>query len=194
MKKVFVICGIQGSGKSWACRQVADKFNYIPHDRCWKHPTKKPEQGLDPRWEPGAVSIHFETILDAARSSASDVLTECPFAERQLIEQLRGSGINVVPVFVVEPVSLIEQRYFQREGKPLPKAAASRAANLAERAKEWGCFHGSSDQVLEHLKKGAPATPLFGIKPDNYDKWSNVADAIEIEPAVEAPAADPKPA
>lgn len=153
MKPVYLICGVSGCGKSWVCRQLSDKFNYVPHDRCWSHPNARPAEGLDPKWGPkGSVSTHLHTLLVQAHKSEKPILTECPFAERQLKEELEKSGVTVVPIFVVEAPHVIAERYLAREGKPLPKAAFSRAFSISGRAREWGAFFGTATEVFQHLK------------------------------------------
>lgn len=153
MQDVYLVCGVSGSGKSWVARQLADKFYYIPHDRCWTHPKAKPAEGLDPKWgPPGCKSTHFETLRDAARSAERAVLSEVPFAERKLREDLEALKINVIPVFVIEDPAVIAKRYRQREGKDLAKPALSRAISIIDRAREWRAFHGTSDEVLKYLQ------------------------------------------
>jgi hypothetical protein len=150
---VILVIGVQGSGKSWACRQLADEFRYIPHDRCWRHPTAKPAAGLDPKWgPPGSVNTHFETLVTAARRGGGPILTEAPFDERRLKGRLEAQGVKVIPVFVVEKWPLIEGRYMAREGKKPPPGVKERAEKLEARAKEWEAFFGTSDEVLRHLK------------------------------------------
>lgn len=153
MATVYLVCGVSGSGKSWVCRQLSDKFNYIPHDRCWSHPTAKPDEGLDPKWGPkDCKSTHVETIAKEAKDSDKPILTEVPFGERLIKEQLEAKGLKVRTVFVIEDPGVISERYQKREGKPLQKAAVTRATSIKERAKEWGSFFGTSDEVLNHLK------------------------------------------
>lgn len=153
MKPVYLIIGVSGCGKSWILRQLADKFHYIPHDRCWSHPNAKPEEGLDPKWgPPGSESTHLKEISMAAKKSNKPVITEVPFAERKFREDLEAQGFDVIPVFVVEDADLISKRYEARERKPLPKAAYSRAKTIINRAKEWRAFYGTSDEVLKHLQ------------------------------------------
>lgn len=151
---VYLIIGVSGSGKSWVARQLADKFNYLPHDRCWKHVSGvKPTEGLDPKWgPPGSESTHMPEIIKLARESTKPILTEVPFGERKLKEDLEKEGIKVTPVFVVEHPSVVARRYNGREGKFLSKAVLTRASSIKERAKEWNAFQGTSDEVLEHLK------------------------------------------
>jgi gluconate kinase len=162
MQKVIVVAGVSGSGKSWASRQVAGKFHYIPHDRCWVSPGSK---GWDPkqtweatagdasRYQPGAKSNHAEVLIEAAKIAKKPIITECPFKERELRETLEAAGIEVIPVFVVEPPNVVAERYEKREGKPIPKNVFTRAETIINRAHEWGAFFGNSNEVLAHLQK-----------------------------------------
>ncbi len=152
MKPIYLIIGVSGCGKSWVSRQLTDKFTYVPHDRCWSHPTAKPDSGDDPKWQPGAISTHLKEISDAVKKSTKPVITEVPFAERQLRADLEAQGIQVVPVFVIEDPDVVKKRYEAREKKPIPKPAYSRAKTIINRAKEWGAFYGTSDEVFKHLK------------------------------------------
>ena len=31
-KKIFILVGASGSGKSWVANQIKDKYTYVPHD------------------------------------------------------------------------------------------------------------------------------------------------------------------
>ena len=161
-KPIYLVVGVSGSGKSWACRQAADRFHYIPHDRCWTHPDKEPwdpafvwaaDLGDDSHYLPGAKSNHLEVLIAAAQIAKKPVLTECPFGERLLREGLEAAGLRVIPIFVVEEPRLVAERYFAREGKELPKAAHTRAGSIGERAAEWEAFSGTSVEVLKFLKE-----------------------------------------
>lgn len=152
MKTIYLVVGVSGCGKSWILRQVADKFNYLAHDRCWEHPTLKPDMGPDPKWPAGAKSTHVREIVETAKISEKPIITEVPFAERQLREDLERQGLKVVPIFVIEDPDVVQKRYETREKKPIPKAALSRARTIIDRAKEWGAFYGTSDQVLKYLQ------------------------------------------
>lgn len=153
MATVYLVCGVSGSGKSWVCRQLSDKFKYIPHDRCWYHPDAKPAEGLDPKWGPkGSKSTHVETIVKEAKDSDKPIITEVPFAERQVREELEKAGLKVKAVFVIEDPDIIQKRYAEREKKALHKAAVTRATSIKDRAREWKSFMGKSDEVLRYLK------------------------------------------
>lgn len=161
MKPLYLVCGVSGAGKSWVCRQLTDKFHYIPHDRCWVHPDHKTWKGADAgeadmqdesRYFNGAKSNHLEVLLEAVKSAKKPVITECPFGERPLKEQLEAHGVKVIPYFVVEPVTTVMKRYQGREKKPLPAAAVTRAQSIINRVVEWGAPYGSSDDILNKLK------------------------------------------
>lgn len=131
-RKLYLICGVSGSGKTWVCKQLQDKFKYVPHD---EHYTNI-----------------YATVAHAAFSQPKPIITECPFGERIVRENLKDMGFDVVPVFVAEDPNLIAMRYFQRERKPIRKEAYTRASKIIERANDWGAYYGTSQQVLDHLK------------------------------------------
>jgi len=133
MVPVYLVCGVSGSGKTWACKQVADKFHYIPHDEHFKD--------------------HGPFVIREAKTATKPIVTESPFGERVLREELERAGIKVIPVFVIEPPHVVAMRYASREKKSLPKAALTRSRTIIERALEWKAFNGTSQQVLEYLKQ-----------------------------------------
>ncbi len=111
--------------------------------------------GDDSRYLPGAKSNHFEVLREAVKVATKPVLTECPFAERELRDRLSAVGIHVIPAFVVEPPHVVAERYAKREGRPAPQAVLTRARSIRERALEWKSFMGTSSEVLEYLKSKA---------------------------------------
>lgn len=130
---VYLICGVPASGKTWVCKQLVDKFTYLPHDNHMKDFTP--------------------AIRKAAQESQKPILSECPFGERLIKEALEAEGFYVVPIFVVEDPDVIAQRYTRRSGKSFPKQHATRALSIKNRAIEWGAMHGTSQEVLAELKK-----------------------------------------
>lgn len=154
---VILVAGVQGSGKSWVCRQLTERFEYVPHDQCWKHPIAKPKDEIDAKWgPPGCVSTHLETLLKKAKTADKPIITEVPYAEKKLKEELEQHDLNVVTVFAVEDAGTLRKRYWDRERKHIPKEAITRSAGLADRADRWGSFAGTSAEVLEHLKHLSP--------------------------------------
>lgn len=129
---VYLLAGVPGSGKSSVCEQLRDKFFYVSHDKCGDFLSK--------------------VILDISKSQKKPILTDCPFAERKLKDELEAQGLDVIPVFIVEDPNVIARRYELREKKPASKATLTRASSILERAREWNAFHGTSDEVLNHLR------------------------------------------
>jgi len=106
---------------------------------------------------PGSKSTHLETLLWAARDAPKTVLTEVPFGERTLKENLEAHGVTVQPVFVVEDEKVIRQRFMAREGSLPSKGVMTRLAGLQSRAQSWRSFWGTSEEVLAYLRRrGAP--------------------------------------
>lgn len=130
---LYLVCGVSGSGKTWVCKQLKEKFAYVPHD------------------------MHYNGIIKACMTKAmgtdKPLITESPFGERLQKEDLERVGFHVIPVFVIEDPDLIAKRYIAREGKPIQKAAFTRAHTIINRAKEWNAFYGTSDEVLKYLEK-----------------------------------------
>ncbi len=132
MSKVILLCGVPGAGKSWVIGQLGDKYHYVSHDQI---PTREK-----------LVRHCF-----AAAAGPRPVVVDCPFAERLLRDELEASGMQVVPVFIVEAPGVVARRYEQREGKPATKATLTRALSIIDRANEWGARYGTSAEILQHL-------------------------------------------
>lgn len=154
MVPVILIIGVPGSGKSWCARQLKDKYTYVPHDRCWTHPEKFPPKDGDGDcdWPSGAKSTHVMELVRVAAKSDKPIITECPFAERELREQLEAHGIKVEPIFIIEPPRIVMDRYQKRSQKRIPKSFLTRATSIVDRADEWQAERGTSQEVLEILR------------------------------------------
>lgn len=131
-KDIYLVCGVPGSGKTWVCDQLKSKFEFIPHD---DHKT-------------GAY------LFKALKSAASNkpLLTDCPYAERELKESLEKAGFTVHPYFVIESLETVSTRFKAREKRDLPKAFATRVGSIEKRVKEWKAKSGTSEEVLKMLK------------------------------------------
>ena len=130
--KVYLICGVSGSGKTWVCKQLADKYTYVPHDLHYKN-------------QPFVIACNA--------SPDKPVITECPFAERVLRSEIEKHDLEVTPFFVITPPDIVAKQYKDREGKELPKAAYTRATTIMNRAIEWEAFYGTAEQVLKKLQE-----------------------------------------
>lgn len=132
-----MVIGCPGSGKSWVCDQLKDKFEYVHHDLYIKM----------------AGDTYVKEIIKAAKDATKHILCEAPFSISQLKEPLEKAGIDVIPVFIQEYPIVIETRYKAREGKHIPRGHITRQETYAKRAKEWNAFQGTSQEVFDHLSK-----------------------------------------
>jgi adenylate kinase family enzyme len=141
--KAYMVIGCPGSGKSWVCDQLEklDKFEYCHHDLYIKM----------------AGDTYVKEILKRAEKTDKPILCEAPFSISQLKEPLEKAGIDVIPVFIQELPHTIRTRYWQREKKDIPNGHLTRQNTYAQRAKEWGAFQGTSEEVLKHLKEAVGA-------------------------------------
>lgn len=132
---IYLIVGTPGSGKSWVCEQLKDKFEYIPHD---SHPK-------------------LIEYLNLAKTFASDgdkpVLIETPFSVSMILGPLDKAGYEVTPVFIIEDEQTTSNRYETREGKEIPQGHLTRIQTYRERAHELQAFSGTSEEVLKYLQK-----------------------------------------
>lgn len=132
MKTVYLVVGCPGSGKTWVCEQLRDKFHYVPHD------------AYDEKVYP--------QILHAATRDMEPVLGEIPFGLSKIHQSLSHHGVRVVPVFIIENEQTLQDRYRQREGRDIITGHLTRQKTYAQRARELGAFCGTAKEVLEHLK------------------------------------------
>lgn len=132
-----MVVGCPGSGKSYVCDKLTDKFNYVRND---DHIT------------PGSKP-YVDAILEAADESKKPLLIEAPFSISQVKEPLEKKGFDVECVYIIEDHRVIADRYKKRDSKEIPKGHLTRQNTYLQRAKNSKAFTGTSDEVLEHLKK-----------------------------------------
>lgn len=137
MQPIYLVVGVPGSGKSWVCEQLQEKFEYLHHD------------GYIYLKKPGA---YLKAILDIAPKAIRPLLCEAPFSISETKDPLEKAGYKVIPIFIIEPEHVLKARYFTREKKPIPKGHITRMQTYKERAKLWKSFMGTSKEVFEHLK------------------------------------------
>lgn len=136
MREVILVCGVSGSGKTWVCNQLKDKYHYIPNDS----------------YIGSRETYQHALWMNARMDDGKKILADNPFGERELKEYLELKGIKVTAYFIIEPPDVCASRYFKREGKPIQKSALTRAITIRDRAIEWGAKLGTSQQILEMLK------------------------------------------
>lgn len=140
---IYLVVGTPGSGKTWVCQQLGDKFDYLPHD------------------DYGDAKLYVNAILRLAEYNGKKnpneerilpILIETPFSVTQIKEPLEAKGYQVIPVFIIETAEVTSKRYQDRELKPIPKGHLTRIETYKQRAKELNAYSGVASQVLEHLK------------------------------------------
>lgn len=132
--KLYLICGPPAHGKTYVCKAIKEKFDvsYVEHDiNCKRHP---------------------EAILEAMQYK-KPVITECPFGERALRDQLESYGVEVTPIFVIEELHVAMKRYQNREGKPYPQNHITRTFGITKRAEEWSAPYGTSDDMIQKVSE-----------------------------------------
>lgn len=133
MKKATLLVGCPASGKTWVAEQVKDKYNYVAHDD---------HIGGD----------YIKAAVEAVQSSEKPVLLETPFSMSKIMEPLNMHGIFVEPVHIQDDHEKIAERYRSREGKEIPKGHLTRQNTYLSRAMDNGHFHGTPEEVLNHLR------------------------------------------
>ena len=126
---IYLLVGAPGSGKTWVCEQLKDKFDYLPHD---DFPTPK---------------AYIKAIQRLSGFATKPILIETPFSV-----SLYTDVLILNPVFIIESEEITKKRYETRESKPIPQGHLSRINTYRQRALELSAFHGTSKEVLEYLK------------------------------------------
>lgn len=141
-QNIWLVCGVPGSGKTWVCEQLQDRFHYVAHD-----------QYIAPKaLKESPIGRHKAALIKAALKEVKPIIGEVPFMMSIMINELRAAGMTVHPVFVLENEGTVRTRYEKREKKPIPKQHITRIKTVGLRAKEYGFFSGTSEEVLRYLK------------------------------------------
>lgn len=124
---IYIVSGIAGSGKSWACERLKDKFHYISYDK-----NKKKD--------------HLDLIRSAKKMALYDLnINTSTFIRRNCQE------FNIRFVTILGDFLQVKQQLKDRGGK-ITKGTYKRWKVMEKRAKTYGEFSGSSTDVLKYLK------------------------------------------
>lgn len=130
-RKIIVIAGVPGSGKTWVATQIPTIFphiTYLSHDK------------------------HFRDHLGAIKALQSNhIITESHINISKLLLDLKSAGFGVKAYFIIETPEVVRSRYEAREGRSIPKQHLGRIDTMRSRAREYGAFTGTSYQVLNGL-------------------------------------------
>lgn len=122
-QKVYLICGVAGSGKSWVCKQLSHLIYYNETDKVGRNdPTR-------------SIELH-----------------DCNTMTVTIIKRWTAMGIEVVPVFCLGDFLQVKKQLKDRGGK-ITKGLYSRWKRMNSLNKKFGVFAGSSTEVLKWMKK-----------------------------------------
>ena len=124
-----MVCGASGSGKSWICKQLVDKFNYISFD---ENPKKH----------------HIDLIKSAGLDKP--ILYDPPIKISTFIKR-HSHEFNIIPIFIIEEEGVVKERVVGRGGT-WTEHLAKRCNVMRQRNKKYGVFAGTSQEVLEYLQ------------------------------------------
>jgi group I intron endonuclease len=125
---VYLVCGVSGSGKSWVCNQLKDIANYVSFDD-----TPKSDH----------LTLLKESALPALYDPTFKIST---FIKRNL------ESFDIRPVFIIESEDVIRARLLNRGGS-FSEKTLNRMRAIDKRTVKYGIFSGTSQEVLDYLKK-----------------------------------------
>lgn len=129
---VILIAGTAGSGKSWVCKQLADKYHYIEYDKTDK-------------------KCLYDTLYEAGKDGCT-VLVD-PHNGISTIMRRAGNRFNIKLVCIVEDATIIARRLENRGGK-MTQHIEHRIKRIKKLSTYPECiFSGTSDEVLNFLKQ-----------------------------------------
>jgi len=125
--KLYIVAGCSGSGKSWVCKQLTDKFEYISYDSNRK-------------------KNYLDLLL---RPSDKPKLYDMPIRISTFLK-LHSDKFDITVVFILEQDEVVKQR-IEARGGVWTKYISRRNRIMARRAAKYGAFSGTSQEVLDHL-------------------------------------------
>lgn len=126
-KKIILVAGVSGAGKSWICNQLKDIFLYHEHDK---------NRGTD--------------IRSTFWNYSQDKILYDPFSHVSTFISKNSDIFDIDLYVIIETQEIIERRLLERGGNITAsvKRRIARMKHLAERAR----FSGTSSEVLEQIK------------------------------------------
>jgi predicted ABC-type ATPase len=88
-KRVYLMVGVPGSGKTWVTSQLKGNLVLCHHDQFAFGHANQPE-------------VYVDAIKDAAEKSDKPILAEAPFSISAIEGPLKDAGFTVRKVFIVE--------------------------------------------------------------------------------------------
>lgn len=126
-KKVILVTGVSGAGKSWVCQQLKDRMHYVSYDDDCKRDIRSYLWSLDCK-----------------------VVLYDPFSHVSTFIKRNGDIFEIELNVILESRSVIEQRLLSRGGTITPSIV--KRMKRMEKLASIASFSGTSEEVLDHLK------------------------------------------
>ena len=127
--KLYMVAGCSGSGKSWVCAQLVDKFDYVSYDY-----NRKKE--------------HLDLLL---APSDRPKLYDPPIKISTFFKR-HSNKFDIHAVFILEDDEVVKARIIARGGE-WTEHISKRNAAMRKRFEKYGEFSGTSQEVLDYLMK-----------------------------------------
>jgi group I intron endonuclease len=128
---VYMVCGLSGSGKSWVCNQLSNMCNYVSFDNTSK-------------------DKHIELLIEAGKAGKTS-LYDPTIGVSSFIKH-NSDKFDIRPTFIIELKNIISARLEARGGM-WREGMDNRLKSMDKRTIRYGVFHGTSQEVLDYLKK-----------------------------------------
>lgn len=125
---LYIVAGCSGSGKSWVCKQLTDKFDYVSYD------SNRKKHHLDLLLAPGSKPKLYDMPIKIST-----------FIKRH------SDQFDIKAVFILETDEAIRTR-IEARGGTWTHYLARRNKIMGRRAAKYGVFSGSSRDVLAYLQ------------------------------------------
>lgn len=125
---IYLLIGCSGSGKSWVCNQLTDKFTYVSYDGVRK-------------------KNHIPGLL---AYSDKPKLYDPPIKISTFFKR-HSSRFNIICVAILESDEVVKSRVESRGGK-WTLGLVKRNATIVKRAQKYSCYSGTSQEILHYLQ------------------------------------------
>jgi len=130
-KVIYMLCGQFGSGKTTICSKLTDKFTIVESDKNKKD---------------------MDKIIRNNCYNDKPLLIDIPTMIITFYERYKNKGYKVIPIFIVEDISIIIDRIKSRNGK-VTDSIYKRNKRILSLSKKISVFSGIADDVYDFLVK-----------------------------------------
>lgn len=127
VKKIIVVAGASGSGKSWVCDRLKNTVSYMPYDK-----------------------VDKKNIRSIMWNSQSELIIYDPTTHVSSFIKRNSDLFEIELVVIQEKQEVIESRLIARGGK-LTESVKRRIARM-KKLSEKSIFTGTSEEVLRYLR------------------------------------------